>query len=57
MEMEKKLNKPSCTLPFTDSERFMATLLSNLVENLATGIDIFKCKYGHDHRKSETCGI
>lgn len=55
--MEKKLNKPSCTLPFTDSERFMATLLSNLVENLATGIDIFKCKYGHDHRKSETCGI
>ena len=55
--MEKKLHKPSRTLPFTDSERFMETLLSNLVDNLATEIDIFKRKYGHDHRKCETCGF
>ena len=56
--MEKKLHKPSSKLPFIDIERFMASLLSKLVDNLATGIHTIKCKYGLDHRKCETysCG-
>ena len=43
-----------------DSARFIASSLSNLVDNLAEGIQqefIFKCKYGHDNKKCETCGI
>ena len=35
----------------------MASSLSNLVKNLAEGIDIIECKYGHDDKKLETCGI
>ena len=32
-------------------------LLSNLVNNLSEGIHRSKCKFGHDDRKCETCGI
>ena len=35
----------------------MASFLSNLVNNLAEGIHKVKCKYGHDNKKLETCGI
>ena len=35
----------------------MASLLSNLVNNLAEGVHKMKCKYGHYDKKFETCGI
>ena len=35
----------------------MAGWLSNLVNNLAEVIDIIECKYEHDDKKLETCGI
>ena len=31
--------------------------LSNLVNNLSEGIHRIKCKFGHDYKKCETCGI
>ena len=36
---------------------FLVSSLSNLVNNLAKGIHKVKCKYGHDDKKCETCGI
>ena len=35
----------------------MARSLSNLVNNLYEGIHRIKCKYKHDNKKCETCGI
>ena len=35
---------------------FMASFLSNLINNLSEGIHRIKCKYGHEKR-SETCKI
>ena len=35
----------------------MASSLSNLVNNLSEGNQRIKCKYGHDDKKCETCGI
>ena len=35
----------------------MARSLSNLVNNLSAGIHKIKCKYGHDDKKNQTCGI
>ena len=35
----------------------MGNLFSNLVNNLSKGIHRIKCKYGHDDKKCETCGI
>ena len=35
----------------------MANSLSNHVNNLSEGIHRVKCKYGHDYKKCETCGI
>ena len=35
----------------------MASSLSNLVNNLSEGIHKLKCKFGHDDKKYETCGI
>ena len=35
----------------------MASSLSNLVNNYAEGIHKIKCKYQHDDKKCETCGI
>ena len=55
--MEKKLQKYTYTLQFTDSIRFMASPLSNLVNNLSEEIYIITCKYGHDNKRCETCGI
>ena len=47
----------SYILQFIDSARFMASSLSNLVNNLSEGINRTKCKYGRDDKKCETCGI
>ena len=55
--MEKKLQKSSYRLQFIDSARFIANSLSNLVNNLSGGIQKIECKYGHDNKKCETCGI
>ena len=44
-------------LQFIDSARFMASSLSNLVNNLSEGIHRIKCKYRHDEKKCEACGI
>ena len=55
--MEKKLQKKvSYMLKFIDSARFIASSLSNLVNNHFEGIHRIKCKYEHD-KKCETCGI
>ena len=35
----------------------MASLLSNLVNNLDEGIHKIKFKYGNDNKKCEPCGI
>ena len=35
----------------------MASSLSNLIYNLAEGVYKIKCKYKHNDKKSETCGI
>ena len=35
----------------------MASSVSNLVDNFAEGIHKIKCKYGHDNKKNEVCGI
>ena len=35
----------------------MASSLSNLVNNLSEGVHRIKCKFRHDDKKCETCGI
>ena len=35
----------------------MASSVSNLVNNLSERIHKIKCKYGHDYKKCEFCGI
>ena len=56
--MEKKLEKNiSYLLQFIESARFMASYLSDLVNNLSEGIHRIKCRYEHDDKKCETCGI
>ena len=44
-------------LQFIERARFTASSLPNLVDNLAGRIHKTKCKYGHDNKKCETCGI
>ena len=44
-------------MQFIDSARFMASSLSNLVNNCSKGIHKIKYKYGHNNKKCETCGI
>ena len=56
--MENKLQKNiSYMLQFIGSARFMASSLSNLVNNLSEKIHRIKFKYKHDDRKCETCRI
>ena len=56
--MDKKLQKNiSYALLFIDSARFLASSLSNLVNNLSEGVHRIKCKYGHSDKKCETCVI
>ena len=47
----------SYILQFFDSTQFMASLLSNLVNNLSEEIHKIKCKHRHEDKKCETCGI
>ena len=47
----------SYILQFIDTARSMASSLSNLVNNLYDGIHEIKCKYEHNYKKYETCGI
>ena len=42
---------------FINSARFMASSLSNLVNNLSEGIHRTKCKFGQNDKKCETSGI
>ena len=35
----------------------MASSLSNLANNFSEGIHGIECKFGHDDKKCETCGI
>ena len=44
-------------MSFIDSARFMASSLSNHVNNLSDVIHKIKSKYGHDDKKCEFCGI
>ena len=56
--MEKKLQKNICyILQFIDSAKFMESSLSNIVNNFSEGIHRIKCKFGHDDKKCEICGI
>ena len=55
--MEKKLQKISYILQFIDSTRFIASSLTNLVNNLSDGIHKIKCKFGHYDKKCEIYGI
>ena len=60
--MEKKLQNISWGLQFIDSARFLAKhitwkIIANLVNNLSQGTHKIKCKYGHDDKICETCGI
>ena len=44
----EEITKNICyILQFIDSARFMASSLSNLVNNLSEGIHRIKCKFGH----------
>ena len=42
---------------FIDNPRFMASSLSNLLNNLSEGIYRIKCKFRHNNKKCEICGI
>ena len=44
-------------LQFIYISRFIASSLSRLVNNLSDGIHKIKCKYRHEDKKCETCGI
>ena len=35
----------------------MENSLSNLINNLSKGVHRIKCKFGHDDKTCETCGI
>ena len=54
---EEITKNTSHILQFIDCARFMASSLSNFVNNLSEGIHKIKCKYGHNNQKCKTCGI
>ena len=54
---EKITKNTSYILQFVGSARFMASSLSNLVNNLSEGLHRIKFKLKHDDKKCETCGI
>ena len=55
--MEKESQKICHMLQFISSARFMASSLSNLVNNPSEGVRRIRCKFGHDDKKCEICGI
>ena len=46
---KKKKKKKTYIIKFIDTERFMASSLSSLADNLAAGVDNSKCK------RNESC--
>ena len=52
---EETTENISFTLQFIDRARFMASSLSNLVNNLSERIHRIKCKYEHDGITYEVC--
>ena len=54
---EKTTKNISYILQFIDSARFMASSLSNLVNNLSEIIHRIKCEYKHDDKKCKTCKL
>ena len=54
---EKLAKNIAYILQFTDSARFMASSLSNLLNNFSQRTDRIKCNFGHDNKKYETCRI
>ena len=54
---EQTTKNISYILQFIDSTRFMVSSISILVNNLSEGIHKMKCKYRHDDKKCETCGM
>ena len=44
-------------LQLIENTNFLASSISNLVNNLSEGIQKIKCKYRHDDKICETCGI
>ena len=44
-------------LQFIDSARFIASSLSNVLNNLSERLYRIECKLRHDNEKRETCGI
>ena len=54
---EEITKNKSYILHFIDSARFMASSLSNLVNNLSEEIHKTKCKYGHNNKKCGTYKI
>ena len=57
VKKEKKQKTISYRLQFNDTAIFMASSLSNFVNNLAEGINKIKWKYGHDDKQCDTCRI
>ena len=49
--MEEITKNISYILQFIDSARFIASSLSNLVNNLSEAIHRIKCKFGHSEKK------
>ena len=47
----EEIKKISYILQFIDSATFLASSLSNLVNNLSEGLHRIKCKLGHDDKK------
>ena len=47
----------SYILQFIDSASFMASSLSNRVNNLFEGIHKINCEHEHDDQKGETCKL
>ena len=55
---EKEITKPiSYKLKFIDKSRFMASSLSNIVDNFAEGICIIKSKIAHSNAKCKVCEL
>ena len=54
---EEIMKNTSCILQFFDNPRFMASSLSNLVNNRSEGIHKIKGKFGQSGKKCEICGI
>ena len=54
---EEFIKNISYKLQVIDSAKFMASSLSNLVNNLSEEVDRIKWKFEHEDKKCEICGI